>query len=65
MHFDLVDEFNPKKTGGAHCTEIDFALSFGADIVKIIDLFKTGTRGYYDIILDQNAQELYLLPKNC
>ena len=39
--------------GGAHCTEIDFALSFGAVIVKIIDLSKTGTRDFFDIILDQ------------
>jgi hypothetical protein len=45
------------------CTEIDFALSFGADIVKMIDLSKTGTRDFFDIILDQkNPQELHLLP---
>ena len=51
---------------GAHCTENDFALSFGAGIVKMIDLSKTGTRDFFDIILDQkNAQELYLLPKSC
>ena len=49
-----------------HCTEIDFALSFGAVIVKMIDLSKTGTRDFFDIILDQkNPQELYLLPKSC
>ena len=51
---------------GAHCTEIDFALSFGGVMVKMIDLSKTGTRDFFDIILDQkNAQELYLLPKSC
>ena len=49
-----------------HCTEIDFALSFGGVMVKMIDLSKTGTRDFFDIILDQkNAQELYLLPKSC
>ena len=52
--------------GGAHCTKIDFALSFGAVMVKMIDLSKTGTRDFFDIILDQkNAPELYLLPKSC
>ena len=50
----------------AHCTEINFALSFGGVMVKMIDLSKTGTRDFFDIILDQkNAQELYLLPKSC
>ena len=42
----------PKLHPGAHCTEIDFALSFGAVIVKMIDLSKTGTRDFFDIILD-------------
>ena len=52
--------------GGAHCTEIDFALSFGAVMVKMIDFSKTGTRDFFDIILDQkNPHELYLLPKSC
>ena len=37
---------------GAHCTEMDFALSFGAVIVKMIDLSKTGTRDFLGIILD-------------
>jgi hypothetical protein len=50
---------------GAHCTEIDFALSFGAVIVKMIDLSKTGTRDFFDIILHQkNPQELHLLTKS-
>ena len=44
--------------GGAHCTEIDFALSFGADIVKIIDLSKTESRDFFGIILDTNQQNL-------
>ena len=35
---------------GAHCTEIDFALSFGAVIVKIIDLTKTESRDFFGII---------------
>ena len=48
--------------GGGHCTE----LSFGAVTVKIIDLSKTGTRDFFDIILHQkNPQELHLLPKSC
>ena len=49
--------------GRAHCTEIDFALSFGAVIVKIIDLSKTESRDFFGIILDQkNSQKLHLLP---
>ena len=52
--------------GGAHCTEIDFALSFGAVIVKMIDLSKTESRDFFGIILDQeNSQKLHLLPKSC
>ena len=52
--------------GGAHCTEIDFALSFGAVIVKMIDLSKTESRDFLGIILDQkNSQKLHLLPKGC
>ena len=48
----------------AHCTEIDFALSFGAVIVKMIDLSKTAARDFFDIILDQKyPQELHLLLK--
>ena len=51
---------------GAHCTEINFALSLGGVMVKMIDLSKTGTRDFFDIILDQtNPQGLYLLPKCC
>ena len=51
---------------GAHCTEIDFALSFGAVIVKMIDLSKTESRDFFGIILDQeNSQKLHLLPKSC
>jgi hypothetical protein len=30
--------------GPLHCTEIDFALSFGAVLVKMIDLSKTESR---------------------
>ena len=53
-------------SGGAHCTEIDFALSFGAVIVKMIDLSKTESRDFFGIILGQeNSQKLYLLPKSC
>ena len=37
----------------AHCTEIDFALSFGAVIVKMIDLSKTESRDFFGIILGQ------------
>ena len=52
--------------GGAHCTEIDFALSFGAVIVKMIDLSKTDSKDFFGIILDQeNSQKLHLLPKSC
>ena len=52
--------------GGAHCTEIDFALSFGAVIVKMIDFSKTESRDFFGIILDQeNSQKLHLLPKSC
>ena len=51
---------------GAHCTENDFALSFGAFIVKMIDLSKTESRDFFGIILDQkNSQKLHLLPKSC
>ena len=51
---------------GAHCTEIDFALSFGAVIVKMIDLSKTESRDFFGIILGQeNSQKLHLLPKSC
>ena len=51
---------------GAHCTEIDFAWSFGAVIVKMIDLSKTESRDFFGIILGQeNSQKLYLLPKSC
>ena len=47
-----------------HCTEIDFALSFGAVIVKMIDLSKTESRDFFGIILDQkNSQKLHLLSK--
>ena len=49
-----------------HCTEIDFALSFGAVIVKMIDLYKTDSRDFFGIILDQeSSQKLHLLPKSC
>ena len=49
-----------------HCTEIDFALSFGAVIVKMIDLSKTESRDFFGIILGQeNSQKLYLLPNSC
>ena len=51
--------------GGAHCTEIDFALSFGAVIVKMIDLSKTESRNFFGILLGQEkSQKLYLLPKS-
>ena len=44
----------------------DFALSFGAVMVKIIDLSKTESRDFFGIILDQkNSQKLHLLPKTC
>ena len=50
----------------SHCTEIDFALSFGAVIVKMIDLSKTESRDFFGIILDQkNSQKLHLLAKSC
>ena len=50
----------------AHCTEIDFALSFGAVLVKMIDLSKTESRDFFGIILGQeNSQKLHLLPKSC
>ena len=49
-----------------HCTEIDFASSFGAVLVKMIDLPKTESRDIFGIILGQgNSQKLYLLPKSC
>ena len=52
--------------GGAHCTEIDFALSFGAVLVKMLDWSKTESRDFFGIILGQeNSQKLYLLPKSC
>ena len=55
-----------KTWGGAHCTEIDFALSFGAVLVKMIDLSKTESRDFFGIILGQeNSQKLHLLPKSC
>ena len=55
-----------QKSGGAHCTEIDFALSFGAVLVKMIDWSKTESRDFFGIILDQeNSQKLHLLPKSC
>ena len=42
-----------------HCTEIDFALSFGAVLVKMIDLSKTESRDFFGIILGQeNSQKL-------
>ena len=57
---------NRGRGGGAHCTEIDFALSFGAVIVKMIDLSKTESRDFFGIILGQeNSQKLHLLPKSC
>ena len=37
----------------AHCTEINFALTFGAVIVKMIDLSKTVSRDFFGIISDQ------------
>ena len=50
----------------AHCTEIDFALSFGAVLVKMIDWSKTESRDFFGVILGQeNSQKLYLLPKSC
>ena len=56
----------PSKTRGAHCTEIDFALSFGAVLVKMIDLSKTESTDFFGIILDQeNSQKLHLLLKSC
>ena len=46
-----------------HCTEIDFAMSFGAVLVKMIDLSKTESRDFFGIILGQeNSQKLHLLP---
>ena len=49
-----------------HCTEIDFALSFGAVLVKMIDLSKTESSDFFGIILGQeNSQKLHLLPKSC
>jgi hypothetical protein len=52
--------------GTLHCTEIDFALSFGAVVVKVIDLSKTKSRDFFGIILDQkNSKKLNLLPKSC
>ena len=51
---------------GAHCTGIDFALSFGAVIVEMIDLSKTESRDFFGIILDQkNSHKLHFLPKTC
>ena len=38
---------------GAHCTEIGFALSFGAVLVIMIDLSKTESRDFFGIILGQ------------
>ena len=53
-----------KSGGGEHCTGSWLALSFGDVIVKMIDLSKTATRDFFDIILDQKyPQELYLLLK--
>ena len=53
-------------TPPAHCTEIDFALSFGAFLVKMIDLSKTESRDFFGIILGQEtSQKLHLLPKSC
>ena len=64
-NFHKQDEEN-NEMGGAHCTEIDFALSFGAVLVKIIDWSKTESRDFFGIILGQeNSQKLYLLPKSC
>ena len=52
--------------GHTHCTEIDFVLSFGVVIVKMIDLSNTESRDFFGIILDQkNSQKLHLLPKSC
>ena len=45
----------------AHCTEIDFALSSGAGTVKMINLSKTGTRDFFDIILDQKNPLRFIL----
>ena len=53
------EQVRPLPPPTLHCTEIDFALSFGAVIVKIIDLSKTAT---FDIILDQKyPQKLHFL----
>ena len=61
-----LHNYMDKMRGGAHCTEIDFALSFGAVLVKMIDLSKTESRDFFGIILDQeNSQKLHLLPKSC
>ena len=50
----------------AHCTEIDFALSFGAVLVKMIDWSKIESRDFFGITLGQeNSQKLYLFPKSC
>ena len=64
--FSIIKDEKAKDKVGAHCTEIDFALSFGAVIVKMIDLSKTESRDFFGIILDQKkSQELHLLPKSC
>ena len=48
---------------GGQAPSTDFALSFGAVIVKMIDLSKTESRDFFGIILDQeNSQKLHLLP---
>ena len=60
------DNLTLSPPGGAHCTEIDFALSFGAVIVKMIDLSKTESRDFFGIILGQeNSQKLHVLSRSC
>ena len=38
------------KCTSVHCTEIDFALSFGAVIVKMTDLSKTESRDFFTLV---------------
>ena len=46
MNFHPVRQLFQIAATGAHCTEIDFALSFGAVLVKMIDLSKTESRDF-------------------
>ena len=46
-----------------HCTEINFALSFGAAIVKKVDSSKTESRNFYHIRLEKLPKATFVTKK--